>query len=328
MNIVATIKERHDINIFSKIKELQEMGVNYFRFNYAKIRNDKDELRFFQMVNKVSDMCSDVNIIIDVPYPGKKNRLVCKERKILIESDKEYILNIKNDGLVGKMELSLEDEIDCKDLYPGKIIIYDMGECGFVVKDILDEKKVVIKALNTFEMYSNKGISIGDVNKKNYFNIIKKIHINLKNVNCYALSFVESIDDLKDAVELKKIFPDIKFISKIETEKAMDNFEEVAINSDAIMLGRGDLIVNSSVNKLMEYETKAKNLCEKNKCEYYIASGFLNSLLEKYIPSHSDVIDISFAISLNPEYLVLNTDLVVSKRIGDAIKLINELCNN
>ena len=131
--------------------------------------------------------------------------------------------------------------------------------------------------------------------------------------------------DLEDAKKLKNRYSDILFISKVETEKAMKNLHYIAKFSDQIMLGRGDLIVNSQIHRIMEYELKTKKICNECNCKFMFASGFLNSLKNNYLPSHSDVIDITLAINLNPDYLILNTDLVFSNRFSEAISLINAI---
>ena len=74
MKIVATIKDRHDINLMSKIMDLKKLGIKDFRFNYAKINSEKDEEKFFKIINDITNQYYDINIIIDVPYPGRKNR--------------------------------------------------------------------------------------------------------------------------------------------------------------------------------------------------------------------------------------------------------------
>ena len=127
------------------------------------------------------------------------------------------------------------------------------------------------------------------------------------------------------AKKLKNRYSDILFISKVETEKAMKNLHYIAKFSDQIMLGRGDLIVNSQIHRIMEYELKTKKICNECNCKFMFASGFLNSLKNNYLPSHSDVIDITLAINLNPDYLILNTDLVFSNRFSEAISLINAI---
>lgn len=325
MKIIATVKERHDMELSSKINELKKCGVYDYRFNYAKIRSEKEENIFCETINKLKCKYPDINIMIDIPYPGRKNRLTCKNRKILIEKGKEYILCLKHLDEVKDNEIVLNSKLNSTEFYIGQKIVYDMGECGFIVIGIIDDYRIRIKALNSYKVYSGKGITTGHIEKNSYYDIVDKLINKLNRVNTFAFSFIEGLEDLDDAKKLKKSYSDISFISKVETEKAMENLRDIAEFSDQIMLGRGDLLVNSQIHRIMEYELITKKICNECNCKFMFASGFLDSFNNNYLPSHSDIIDITFAINLNPDYLILNTDLVFSDRFGDAISLINDI---
>ena len=51
----------------------------------------------------------------------------------------------------------------------------------------------------------------------------------------------------------------------------------------------------------------------------------MNSCIYRYIPSISDIVDLTYAISLSPEAIVLNVDLVMSEKINKVVELINIL---
>ncbi len=327
MKIIATVKERHDIELSSKIDELKKYGVYDYRFNYAKVRSEKEEIVFCETINKLKCKHPDINIMVDIPYPGRKNRLICRNRKILIEKGKEYVLCLKHldESKIKDNEIVLNSKLNSDEFYIGQKIFYDMGECCFDVIDIIDDYRIKIKALNSYKVYSDKGITTGNTEKNGYYDIVDRLINRLNRVDVFALSFIEELKDLEDAKKLKNRYSDILFISKVETEKAMKNLHYIAKFSDQIMLGRGDLIVNSQIHRIMEYELKTKKICNECNCKFMFASGFLNSLKNNYLPSHSDVIDITLAINLNPDYLILNTDLVFSNRFSEAISLINAI---
>jgi pyruvate kinase len=327
MKIMATVKERHDIELSSKIDELKKYGVYDYRFNYAKVRSEKEEIMFCENINKLKFKHPDINIMIDIPYPGRKKRLICKNRKILIEKGKEYVLWLKHldESIIEDNEMFLNSNLNSNEFYIGQKIFYDMGESCFKVVEIIDDYRIRIKALNTYQVYSDKGITTSNIEKNGYYDIVDRLINRLDRVNAFALSFIEELKDLEDAKRLKNKYSDILFISKVETEKAIKNLHCIAKFSDQVMLGRGDLIVNSQTHRIMEYELKTKKICNECNCEFMFASGFLNSFINNYLPSHSDVIDITLAINLNPDYLILNTDLVFSHRFSDAIGLINNI---
>lgn len=329
MKLVATIKKRHDIDIISKVKELQSLGIMNYRINYAKIHTKEEEFDFFETVNHISDIDSKIGVMVDIPYPGKKIRLLYKDRSTQVNRGDEYILNLTRSSktILHEDEIFLNEDVNGKQIFEGMILKYDMGEGAFVVCDKLSASKFVIKAKNSFKMCSNKGLAFGNVIKQSYIEIVTKINNNVNNIESYAFSFIESGEDIEEMMELKNTYREVSFISKIETQKGIENLEVITKNSDAVMLGRGDLCLNSPVGNLMKYERIVAEACIANRCKYYIASGFLNSFMKGYLPSHSDIIDISYAISLKPDYLVLNTDLILSERMEDVVNLIKEISN-
>ena len=168
-----------------------------------------------------------------------------------------------------------------------------------------------------------KSISFGFLEENTYSNVVNKICKNIM-PNDIALSFVENKFDLVEINDLKKTY-NFSIISKIETQKGIKNIEEIIDKSDSIMLGRGDLFLNSPINKIYAYEQMVSNLCKQNNVNLYIATGFMNSFIYRYIPSLSDIVDLTYAISLSPEAIVLNVDLVMSEKINKVVELINIL---
>ncbi len=327
MEVVATIKERHDIDIVSKVNNLLELGIMRYRFNFAKISSERDETSLFETINKVVQIDENIKIMIDLPYPGKKNRLVCRERSIQINCNQEYVLHLYKNGnySISEDEFFLEDETDGDLLCEGAILVYDMGEGAFSICNKKSSRVVKLKALNSFKLSRGKGLTIGCISKRKYASVISRICSNFFLPDSFVLSFVEDLNDVRENEMLKKVFPSVKLISKIETQNGIENIEDIINYSDGIMLGRGDLCLHSPICNLMDYERIVATMCKQHNCDCYFASGFLNSYLKSYLPTHSDIIDFSYAAQLNPNYLVLNTDLILSDRIKDVIKFISKV---
>lgn len=218
----------------------------------------------------------------------------------------------------------LDNDLAIRNFRLGMELIYDDGSGAFCVTEIYNNQNIIIlKALNRFKLQNMKSISFGFLEENTYSNVVNKICKNIM-PNDIALSFVENKFDLVEINDLKKTY-NFSIISKIETQKGIKNIEEIIDKSDSIMLGRGDLFLNSPINKIYAYEQMVSNLCKQNNVNLYIATGFMNSCIYRYIPSISDIVDLTYAISLSPEAIVLNVDLVMSEKINKVVELINIL---
>ena len=77
-----------------------------------------------------------------------------------------------------------------------------------------------------------------------YFEMFKRAKI-----NAVGLSFVQN----KNVIEkIKKRFPNILLVSKIENSEGLKNAEEISKFSDAIMIDRGDLSAEIGDHKLYD----------------------------------------------------------------------------
>ena len=328
MKIIGTIKHRFNEDYISKVSNLYELGITDYRFNYSKIEGNlsKEEL-FYQDVLKIQSIGNDIRTIIDIPYPRKKMRIVCQKNSMQINDGEKYILHIKKYNFIKEEkcnELWLDNDLAIRNFRLGMELIYDDGSGAFCVTEIYNNQNIIIlKALNRFKLQNMKSISFGFLEENTYSNVVNKICKNIM-PNDIALSFVENKFDLVEINDLKKTY-NFSIISKIETQKGIKNIEEIIDKYDSIMLGRGDLFLNSPINKIYAYEQMVSNLCKQNNVNLNIATGFMNSCIYRYIPSISDIVDLTYAISLSPEAIVLNVDLVMSEKINKVVELINIL---
>ena len=247
------------------------------------------------------------------------------ERSIQIDRNKTYKLFIRKRKLEKFDTKALYLNIDLPDniFKIGQEIVYNSGEGAFYVSRLGEDSYIEIKALNDFKLISMKSLSLGYIKKESYTNVIYKIFSNTM-ADSLAFSFVESREDIKEAIKLKEKYK-FSLISKIETNQGIENLEEIVNNSNGVMLARGDLCLNAPVEKLGEYQKYLSAQCKSKHREFYIATDFMNSCISNYIPSRSDVIDLLVAISLLPTSIVFNANLVMSSGIKTVIDLLNRI---
>ena len=106
-------------------------------------------------------------------------------------------------------------------------------------------------------------------NKYSFTDLISILNLN-KNIQYFAISNVNSSDDLKDFID--KIPPHVSIVPKIESPDGVLNIENITNmlgNDKIIMLDHDDLFSNlikrnETPEKFKEYITLLASFCEKN----------------------------------------------------------------
>ncbi|PDY87619.1 pyruvate kinase [Bacillus toyonensis] len=323
--IIATIGlpfDEESVNI--KMNNSLNNGIKSFRFNLSKCSIEEIE----KLINSITKnkLMEDCNIMLDLPFPGRKTRISFKDDQFTHDFKAGEIVIIT--GKKSHIEDSKAEVIfvDNEDIYKavsvGQELIYSDGDCILSVVQV-DEKSgyIIAKISNTIKMYTRKSLSYNYVVKEavnqDYIDLINRVK-----PSSVAFSFVTDLNSLLTCSNgiLDK---NIEIISKIETADSMDNVEEIATSS-SLMLGRGDLILNSEIYKLYEYQVNISKITKKLNKKLYIATGILTSLRQQPIPTPAEITDLYNIMLCQPDAIILNAELIASDNVEAAVKLIRK----
>lgn len=290
-----TVKDR---NAF---KGIIDNGVNALRFNFAH-GSESEFLEFLNMARSIDD---SLNIILDLS--GSKVRVSNKFEYIYKVYDNEDIYFCGDDIYTKLMKnipkrkvkiipLNIKHKMLKENAYK-EISIKD-NTMIFNVVENNNEDLIKTKAVKGGIIRKGKGCNIKGFNRKMLSlsdNDKKAIRWGIQNkVNIICQSFVE---DKKDIDELKKFieenngdndFP--KIWAKIETLNGVKNVENILECVDGIVIGRGDLIPETSIEDTPVYEDKIIQIVTKsiNK-DIIVATHLLNSMKLGKVPSLCEV---------------------------------------
>ncbi len=112
-----------------------------------------------------------------------------------------------------------------------------------------------------------------------------------------ALSFVRKasdIIDLKDRIKAKN--SKIKTISKIEMPEALKNIRDIIIESDGIMVARGDLGVEVPIEQVPFIQKEIIRKCMHRAKPVIVATQMMESMMDRTKPNRSEVTDVANAV--------------------------------
>jgi pyruvate kinase len=149
----------------------------------------------------------------------------------------------------------------------------------------------------------------------------------LKNqdVDYVAVSFAETA---KHILNVKKhLNKGIRIISKIETLKAIKNLKELMAVSDGIMVARGDLGRNVSLEKVPIFQKLIIKKCNQKKKIVITATEMLLSMVKSQIPERAEVSDVANAVLDGSDFLMLSEETTIGKNpvavVGEMRKIID-----
>ncbi len=136
-----------------------------------------------------------------------------------------------------------------------------------------------------------------------------------------GLSFVRrgsDIDLLRDY--LRRIGrEDMGIIAKIETRSAVENLDEIIEKSDAVLVARGDLGMNFGLEEIHVLQSKIVSKAIEHRKPVIVATQLLESMIEKPVPTRAEVVDVSTAIEMGVDALMLTGETSVGKYPLEAV---------
>jgi pyruvate kinase len=122
-----------------------------------------------------------------------------------------------------------------------------------------------------------------------------------------ALSFVRSVKDIviiKSKLEEKK--SKTKVIAKIEKPEALTNIREIILESDGIMIARGDLGVELPVEKVPLIQKQIIRKCLHRAKPVIVATQMMESMMERSKPNRSESTDVANAVIEGADAVMLS----------------------
>jgi pyruvate kinase len=154
-----------------------------------------------------------------------------------------------------------------------------------------------------------------------------------EDVDYFALSFVGNKNDVIYAKDLiKGGGGNQKIISKIERELALENLDEIIIETDGIMVARGDLGDEMPIEKIPFIEKDIVERCNLSKKPVIVATQMLLTMTENPFPTRAEVTDVAYAIIVGADAVMLSDETAKGKYPIEAIdvmeKIISEAFNH
>ncbi|MFT3948307.1 MAG: pyruvate kinase [Agriterribacter sp.] len=295
--IVATVGPSCDT--YEKLLELTKAGVNVFRLNFSHGAHD-DKLKIINHIRQInSTEPYNISILGDLQGPKLRVGEIEGGSMPLQPGD---ILTFTNEKCVGTKEKIYVSYPDlAKDVEIGNKILIDDGKIEVKVVEVTKNSDVKVEVTMPGILLPKKGVNLPDT-KISLPALTPKDLADLDfmiehKVDWIALSFVRRVDDLKI---LKGILQEnkskSKVMAKIEMPEAIVNLREIILESDGVMVARGDLGVELPVEQVPLIQKDIVRKCIHRGKPVIVATQMMESMIDRIKPNRSEITDVANAV--------------------------------
>ena len=308
----------------SMIDKMVTAGMNVARINMSHYNSDFDLPLIVKHIRNASKE-HDKSVAILMDLPGPKIR-TSNQEPITIKRGEEYTLGLDAD-------ISINTNLKYNKLRDNARVKIDDGKLSFRVVKKVATSKIRIKALNSGEISSRKGVNISgldvglpSINKKDleYIKLAVKLDI-----DWIALSFVQSESDREPVDRLfQRLKKNIPLIAKIEKPEAIDRIDSIVDSFDGILIARGDLGLEMELEKVPSLQKKIIKKCNE-KCKPVItATQMLESMISSPLPTRAEVNDVAGAVYDGSDAIMLSGETAVGKFPLESIRMMKSITLN
>jgi pyruvate kinase len=225
---------------------------------------------------------------------------------ILTFTSKEKVIGTKDKIYVSYPNLHHDVEV-------GNKILIDDGKLEVVVVNITADGDVKVAVTYGGVLLPKKGVNLPDT-KISLPSMTEKDVIDLafiieQELDWVALSFVrkaEDIVDLKRRLAEKK--SQTKVIAKIEMPSALEDLRNIVLESDAVMVARGDLGVELPVEKIPMAQREIIRKSIHRAKPVIVATQMMESMIDRVKPNRSEITDVANAVLEGADAVMLSAE--------------------
>ncbi|HSB92991.1 MAG TPA: pyruvate kinase, partial [Flavitalea sp.] len=315
---------------YEKLLELVKAGVNVFRLNFSHGAH-QDKLAIIEHIRQINST-EPYNISILGDLQGPKLR-VGEILNNALDVNPGDVLTFTNEKCVGTLERIYVSYPNLHaDVKVGNKIMIDDGKLEVKVVSIERNNDVKVEVLLGGTLSSKKGINLPDT-KISLPALTEKDLEDLdfiidQKLDWVALSFVRSV---KDIVILRSKLMEkrskTKIIAKIEKPEAVVNIRDIIIESDGIMVARGDLGVELPVEQVPLIQKQIIRKCIHRAKPVIVATQMMESMIDRSKPNRSEITDVANAVLEGTDAVMLSGETATGKHPALVVETMRKIIN-
>ena len=313
------------------LTKLVKEGMNIARLNFSHGSYEEHGERI-NLIREVSqETKKPIGILLDTK--GPEIRLGDFENGGVDFAEGDEVTIVKEEVLGNHDRFTLRCPEVFNDVKKGDYILMDDGKMRVDITDV--EPGSVIKGVvaNPHFLKSRKGCNLPGIILSMPFVSAKDeadIRFGAKNdVDYIAASFVRRREDV---LAIRKILIDenkdnIQIIPKIENQEGFDNLRDILEVSDGVMVARGDLGVNVSLEYVPIYQKQMIKIANEMGKPVITATHMLESMQENPRPTRAEASDVANAIMDGTDAIMCSGETAAGHYPVEAVHTMTKIAN-
>ena len=309
------------------IRKLIQTGVNVFRLNMSHGDHDFHRTTYNHIRTIADELKLPIAILADLCGPKIRTGNFRDGQIELIKNSKITVTTrdvVGEPGLVPSQYAALAEDVK-----PGNRILLNDGALELSV-DSVSGTEIVCTVIHGGILKNHKGINLPGVNVSapsltEKDRVDAEFALNL-GVDFIALSFVRTADDVSELKSIiKKSGKDVSVIAKIEKQEALQNASAILDVADGIMVARGDLGVELNPEEVPVAQSQLIDLAKSKFKPVIVATQMLESMIEHARPTRAEVTDISYAVTLGTDAVMLSAETAAGAFPVEAVNMMDRI---
>ena len=323
--IIATLGPASDSP--EVIKQLIEAGANVFRLNMSHGEHASHE-NSYKLVRSISEeLGKPIAVLADLCGPKIRTGRF-KDGQITLVNGTPVTVTIRDvlgePGLIPSQYKALADDVE-----PGNRILLNDGNLELSVENV-DGTEISCQVVYGGILKNNKGINLPGVNVSAPSLTEKDredAQFALKlGVDFLALSFVRRAADINDLkLIVREAGADTNIIAKIEKPEALEEADGILDAADGIMVARGDLGVELKPEQVPVAQSQLIDRARQKFKPVIVATQMLESMIENARPTRAEVTDISYAVTLGADAVMLSAESAAGSFPVESVNMMDRI---
>jgi pyruvate kinase len=293
------------------IEALLAAGTNAVRINMSHGMQEEHAETIRRARAAAERMKRPLAVLVDLSGPKIRTGVLAGGQPVTLEENTLFTLTTRSVAGDAK-EVSTNYAGLARDVRPGARILLDDGAIELHVERTT-ETDVVCRVINGGVLNERKGInlpgvalpipSMTDKDRRDLQWAVRQ------GVDYIALSFVRRAEDCVEAkAAIKAAGGQQPLVAKIEKAEAIDNLEGIIAATDGVMVARGDLGVETSVELVPVYQKRI--IEEANHADRFVitATQMLQSMISEPRPTRAEASDVANAVWDGTDAVMLSAE--------------------
>ena len=311
-----------------QLENLIKAGMNVARLNFSHSTHQKHREIYYRIREISKKLQVPIAILADLQGPKIRVGKIKNNSTLTLCKNEQFTITVRDilgeNNIISTTYKNLHNDIQT-----GDTILIDDGILQLKVELIKDED-IICKVINGGMLKANKGINLPNVKiglpaltikDKKDLELILELDFDY-----IALSFVRTKEDilvLKDILKKHKV--NIPVIAKIEKPEALENLIDILEVSEGVMVARGDLGVELSVEKVPAIQKKIIRLANSLDKIVITATQMLESMTQNPIPTRAEASDVANAIFDGTDAIMLSAETAAGKYPIESVETMNRI---